>query len=106
MSTHDIAVSGLNGAALDGAIRAIVAAAPADAVLRIRITGALDAEHLRVLRASHVRAITPDMMNVEIRAGGGRPFGRPPGRGRDRRRAVEAPATGGSGEQLDLGMAI
>lgn len=75
MIAKDIAVAGLSGVALDDAVRAIVAAAPHDAVVRIRITGDLSAEHWRVLRAAHVRAFTPETMNLEIRAGDGAPFG-------------------------------
>ncbi|HSJ29841.1 MAG TPA: metallophosphoesterase [Longimicrobiales bacterium] len=117
MIAKDIAVAGLSGVALDGAVRAIVAAAPHDAVVRIRITGDLDAEHWRVLRAAHVRAFIPDTMNVEIRAGDGTPFGRPPnraggrenvatGRARDRREAPEWRPTGQYASQLDLGLAL
>jgi exonuclease SbcD len=107
MLAEDIAMSGLSVAALDDAVRAIVAAAPPDAVLRIRITGELDGEHLRVLRAAHVRSFTPDTMNLEIRAGNGAPFARPfaRGRGRARRQADEPRPMGASGPQLDLGIA-
>lgn len=114
MIAEEIAVGGANGlssVALDSAVRAIVAAAPPDAVLRIRITGDLDAEHLHVLRAAHVRSFTPDTMNLEINAGDGALFGRTPsaGHGRDRRSARrparEAHGGGMSGPQLDLGFA-
>ncbi|HSK19244.1 MAG TPA: metallophosphoesterase [Longimicrobiales bacterium] len=131
MIAEDIAVSGvgavsgssgpgtLSGSALDDAVRRIVAAAPADAVLRIRITGDLDAEHWRVLRAAHVRSFAPDTMNLEIRAGDGAPFGRPlttrtardrrrvaTERGR-RRREPDAPRPSDrSGPQLDLEFAL
>jgi exonuclease SbcD len=105
MIAKDIAVTGLSDVALDEAVRAIVAAAPADAVLRIRITGDFDTRHLRVLRAAHVRAFTPDTMNLEIRAGDGAPFARPSVKGR--RRAPEGneprPAVG-SGPQLDFAL--
>jgi exonuclease SbcD len=106
MIAKAIAVNGLSAVALDDAVRAMVAAAPQDAVLRIRITGDLDAEHLRVLRAAHVRGFTPDTMNLEIRAGDGAPFARPYARGRRReRRNVDKPrSTGASGPQLDLGI--
>jgi DNA repair exonuclease SbcCD nuclease subunit len=114
MFAEDVAVSGLSSVALDDAVRAIVAAAPPDAVLRIRITGDLDADHLRVLRAAHVRSFTPESMNLEIRAGDGAPFVRPYARGRGRerrridepRRADEPRQMGASGPQLDLGIAI
>src|SRR5690606_1714424 len=82
MHAEDIAVSGMSGVALDHAVRRIVAAAPNDAVLRIRVTGELEAEHLRVLRAAHVRTYAPATMNLEIRAEDGGVFGRGFGRRR------------------------
>ena len=125
MIAREIAVSG--GVALDEAVRAIVAAAPADAVVRIRVTGILHAEHWRVLRAAHLRAFTPDTMNLEVRAPDGAPFGRPSmatrgGRGRahgpardrsqvavvrarDRRQEPQSRPAGEPGPQLDLGLA-
>jgi DNA repair exonuclease SbcCD nuclease subunit len=108
MIAEDIAVTGLSGVALDVAVRAIVEAAPADAVLRIRVTGELGVEHLRVLRAAHVRGFTPDTMNLEIRAGDGTPFGRPSmamRRARRPERSGSTPAVA-AGPQLDLGIAI
>ena len=127
MVAQDIAVSGLDavsgsgglnpmsGSALDDAVRTIVAAVPADAVLRIRITGDLDAGHWRVLRAAHLRSFVPDTMNLEIRAGDSAPFKRPvttpsghdgrraaTERGRRRREPDVSRPTDRSGPQLDL----
>jgi exonuclease SbcD len=107
MFAEDVAVTGLSGAALDDAVRAIVAGAPPDAVLRIRITGELGADHLRVLRAAHVRTFTPDTMNLEIRSGDGAPFVRPYATGRRRARQANEPRpVSASGPQLDLGIAL
>jgi DNA repair exonuclease SbcCD nuclease subunit len=108
MIAKAIAVTGLSSVALDDAVRAIVAAAPADAVLRIRITGELGVEHLRVLRAAHVRSFTPDTMNLEIRASEGAPFRRPSmatRRATRPERSQSTPAVA-AGPQLDLGIAI
>jgi hypothetical protein len=83
-----------------------VASAPADAVLRIRITGELDVDHLRVLRAGHVRSFTPDTMNLEIRAGEGAPFRRSVSSGRGGRQSGTPRASGEYEPQLDLGFAL
>jgi DNA repair protein SbcD/Mre11 len=106
MIADDIAAAGLSGGALDDAVRAIVRAAPPDAVLRIRITGELDADQLRMLRTAHVRTFTPDTMNLEIRAGDGAPFMRPVVKGRRTARpeADEPRPAGAAGAQLDLGI--
>jgi DNA repair protein SbcD/Mre11 len=53
---------------LDAELRAVIGAAPADAVLMIRIEGELMDAQLRAIAASRVRAFTPATMNVEIRA--------------------------------------
>ena len=57
------------GVELDAALRALVAAAPADAVLRVRVEGATSAAQLRVLSSAHVRSYAPATMNVEVRSG-------------------------------------
>jgi exonuclease SbcD len=106
MIAKDIAANGLSGVALDDAVRALVAAAPTDAVLRIRITGELDDEHLRVLRAAHVREFTPDTMSVEIRAGDGARFMRQSATGSAKRPDRSGSPAIDSGPQLDLGIAI
>lgn len=104
MMSVDVAVDGRDGDALDADVREIVRAAPADAVLRIRVTGALREEYLRVLRAGHVRTYVPATMNVEIRAGDGSAF-----RHRSMRRRSTAPrgqdqagSGAASGPQLEL----
>lgn len=108
MLARELSVSGRSGRALDAELRALVASAPADAVLRIRITGDVASEHLRVLRAAHVRTFTPDTMNLEIRAGDGPPFVRPRsgGAGREEKRKVEPQPSHGTGPQLDFGMQL
>jgi DNA repair exonuclease SbcCD nuclease subunit len=52
--------------ALDARIRSIVAAAPGDAVLRIRIRGSVPDEALRVVSPTHLRSFVPPTMNVEV----------------------------------------
>jgi len=48
------------------AVDAIIAAAPPDAVLSIRVTGALTDAQWRALSAARLRAVAPVSMNVEI----------------------------------------
>lgn len=73
MLRRELPVDGLGAAALDAAIRDVIAAAPPDAVLAIRISGALTAAHRTVLSAAHLRTITPASMNVDVLVEGDRP---------------------------------
>ncbi|HEX6063468.1 MAG TPA: hypothetical protein VFZ04_04560, partial [Longimicrobiales bacterium] len=52
---------------LDEAVRAIVDAAPADAVIGIRCLGQWHEAYTGVLSAARLRAIAPASMNVEVR---------------------------------------
>ena len=67
MFARQISLAGLSPAQLDEAVRAIVAAAPADAVLGIRCLGQWNEAYTRVLSAARLRAIAPESMNVEVR---------------------------------------
>ena len=71
MSRHEVDVEGLTPRALEAEIQAVIGAAPADAVISIRLLGALGDEHWRVVSARHLRSLMPETMNVEIRPGGG-----------------------------------
>jgi hypothetical protein len=53
--------------ALESTIRSLVAEAPADAVMTIRVTGALTEHAARVLSAANLRRMAPASMNVELR---------------------------------------
>jgi DNA repair exonuclease SbcCD nuclease subunit len=66
MIRREIAIEGSSDSALSAAVRDIIAAAPADAVLSIRLTGALTAAQWRAVSSARVRAMTPSTMNVEI----------------------------------------
>lgn len=66
MVRQDVVVDGMSERMLDSRIRAIVADAPSDAVLCVRVAGDITDEHLRVLTARRLREITPDTMNVEL----------------------------------------
>ena len=66
MVRKEVCVDGMSARMLDSAIRAIIADAPSDAVLCLRIAGAVTDDHLRVVSARRMRAIAPDTMNVEV----------------------------------------
>lgn len=83
MMRREVAAEGSSADRLEAAIRAIVAASPADAVLTIRVTGEPTRAHLRRMSASRLRTFVPDTMNLEVRwadgfasSGGATPAGR------------------------------
>jgi DNA repair exonuclease SbcCD nuclease subunit len=51
---------------LEATIRNAISAAPGDAVLSVRVAGALTAAHWRVISPSRLRAFVPASMNVEV----------------------------------------
>ena len=72
LPTRPMVLETLNADTVDArrlapAIHAIVSAAPIDAVLTIRIEGALTEAHWRALSAARVREFAPETMNVELR---------------------------------------
>ena len=72
MVLEELAAAGLSDRALVSAIRAIVAAAPPDAVLRIRLRGVTGGSGALVPSQPHVRALAPETMNLEVVSDGGR----------------------------------
>jgi exonuclease SbcD len=66
MILEEIAADGIDPIALDSAVRAIVAAAPPDAVLSIRIRGRLSDAHWSRISAAQLRTFVPATMNVGI----------------------------------------
>jgi DNA repair exonuclease SbcCD nuclease subunit len=64
---RDVRVDSIPEDALESTMRSIVAEAPADAVLTIRVTGALTEHAARVLSAAKLRSLAPASMNVELR---------------------------------------
>lgn len=66
MLRDDVAANGMDGDALEARLRAIIAAAPSDAVLTLRMTGTLTDEHWQTLSAARMRTLVPETMNVEI----------------------------------------
>jgi DNA repair protein SbcD/Mre11 len=79
---------------LERAVRGVIESAPDDAVLVIRIQGALTDAHLRIISPVHLRSLTPATMNVEIRAEDLQRF--------TRRRVPRAPATTVSSREENL----
>ena len=103
MILEEVTAAGLSAIRLESAVRAIVAAAPADAVLRIRIAGELTDAHLRSISAARIRTFVPESMNIEISAGEGAhrmPYPIPRG---SAARAVLRPRDPDANMQLELG---
>jgi DNA repair exonuclease SbcCD nuclease subunit len=66
MIRQELVAYGIDPNALESAVRAIVSAAPADAVLSIRIVGPLTDAHWRKVSAAYLRTFVPATMNVRI----------------------------------------
>jgi DNA repair exonuclease SbcCD nuclease subunit len=81
----------------------VVAESPADAILRIRVTGTPDPSAWRALSAARIRSIAPSTMTVEVRAGDGSVFGRRPLARAHRRHAGHAATAPPPSAQLGLG---
>ena len=93
MLRRELNAGSMSAAALAAAVEAILTAAPDDAVLSIRLSGALAEEHWRAVSPSRLRALQP-AMTVEIV---------PVERVRTRQRAAEPQAHPPEGpEQLSL----
>lgn len=67
MIVKELRVQGLNAEQIGHAVRASIDAAPADAVLTIRVVGEVVEAALPLLTAAQLRRIAPDTMNIEIR---------------------------------------
>jgi exonuclease SbcD len=81
----------------------MVAESPADAILRIRVTGTPDPSAWRALSAARIRSIAPSTMTVEVRAGDASVFGRRPLARANRRHAGRAATAPPASAQLGLG---
>ena len=64
---HDLELDGLDADRVESSIRLIVATAPADAVVSVRVSGEINESVSRVLSASFLRALTPATMNLDVR---------------------------------------
>jgi DNA repair exonuclease SbcCD nuclease subunit len=103
MLRRELDVRGMDGRALAAAVRALVTAAPADAVLRIRLEGVEPGTDLSPLASARLRALAPDTMNLEVRIGAGGVGGGRSGRSdaTSRRRSRRTPPD--ASPQLELG---
>lgn len=77
MIRHDLRVDRMAPAQLASTVDALIAAAPVDAVLCLRVLGALAPAQWPVLSASRLRKVAPASMNVEVSAGALPSAGRP-----------------------------
>jgi DNA repair exonuclease SbcCD nuclease subunit len=64
---HDLELDGLDAERVESSIRSIVASAPVDAVVSVRVSGAMTESVSRVLSANFLRALTPATMNLDLR---------------------------------------
>jgi hypothetical protein len=60
-------VNGIAQHELEVQLRSMIAGAPADAVVTIRVEGAINEETSRLLSAAYLRSIAPSTMNIELR---------------------------------------
>jgi DNA repair exonuclease SbcCD nuclease subunit len=104
MVSYELDVTRIRPAAVDASIRAMLRAAPRDAVLRIRVDGTPGDGVWRMLSAPRIRSIAPPTMTVEIRAGDSSVFSRRPPGPHAPGRAASASPTMPSSPQLDLGV--
>ena len=66
MIRKELSVESQSESALAAAVHAIISAAPADAVLSIRLTGELTDAQWKVLSTARLRAMAPVTMNVDV----------------------------------------
>jgi DNA repair protein SbcD/Mre11 len=66
MERHELDANRMDGAALERSILGIVAAAPSDAVISIRVGGELTEEHWRVISTAYLRSRVPESINVDV----------------------------------------
>lgn len=97
MLVRTLRIDGMDASAAEVAVRTLLAEAPTDAVLRLRIEGRPSPDAQCVLAAARIRAMAPDTMNVELSYRG------PPGR-TDVRSHVRTHAETMAPPQLDLGL--
>ena len=64
---HDLHLDGLAAMQVESAIRSLVANSPADAVISVRVSGAITDQVSRVLSASFLRSLAPATMNLDLR---------------------------------------
>jgi DNA repair exonuclease SbcCD nuclease subunit len=66
MERHELDANQMDGDTLERSVLAIVAGAPADAVISVRVAGDLTDAHWRVLSSAYLRSKVPPTMNVDV----------------------------------------
>ena len=64
---HELELDGLDAEQVEFSLRTIVANAPVDAVVSVRVSGAMTESVSKVLSAGFLRALTPATMNLDLR---------------------------------------
>jgi exonuclease SbcD len=64
---HDLQLGDMEAPQVESALRLLVANSPADAVISVRVTGAITESVSRVLSARFLRTLAPATMNLELR---------------------------------------
>lgn len=67
MVREEIDANEIDAPALEASLRAVIFAAPRDAVLSVRVSGSLTDAHWRALSSARVRDLVPRSMNLAIR---------------------------------------
>jgi hypothetical protein len=75
MEIRPLRVRGLSADQLERGLRSAIAATAPDAVLRLEADGPPSTDSARVLSAEHLRSLTPETLNVEVRILGLRRWG-------------------------------
>jgi DNA repair exonuclease SbcCD nuclease subunit len=68
---RDVRLDAIAGDQLERTIRSLIGEAPADAVLTIRVIGAVTGQAARILSAANLRRLAPPSMNVQLSLDGG-----------------------------------
>ena len=88
---YDLNLESVADDALEAMVRAVIAEAPQDAVLTIRVVGAPSEQAWRVLSAANLRRLSPPSMNVALKLDGDASFVRPGSRLRRNEAVLELP---------------
>ncbi len=75
---RELHVDALADDAVESALRTMIAEAPDDAVLTIRVVGSIGEHAWRALSASNLRRLSPSSMNIELKLDGDVALVRPP----------------------------
>ena len=88
---YDLNVESIADDALEAVVRAVIAEAPKDAVLTIRVVGAPSEQAWRVLSGANLRRLSPPSMNIALKLDGDASFVRSGSRMRRNEAVLELP---------------